>query len=114
MRERIVRLTYSVDENRSLFSLVVARFRPVEEGFGGLLIIRVCLYRWLSTRGKTKDGGSYRVYNDVRGSSKLGKLVEISQGCDYSIDAKSVQQFGLLGTANECSDFKRIPLGMIK
>ena len=114
MRERIVRLTYSVDENRSLFSLVVARFRPVEKCLGSLLIIRVCLYSGLSTRGKTKYDRSYRVYNDVRGSSKLGKLVEISQGCDYSIDAKSVQQFGLLCTANECSDFKRILLGMIK
>ena len=103
-----------MNEERSLFSLVVARFRPVEEGFGSLFIIRVCLYRWLSTRGKTKDDRSYRVYNNVRGSSKLSKLVEIRQGCDYSIDAKSVQQFGLLGTANECSDFKRIPLRMIK
>ena len=60
------------------------------------------------------DNGNYRVYNDVRGSSKLGKLVEISQGCDYSIDAKSVQQFGFFSTTNECSDFERIPLGMIK
>ena len=50
-------MTYSVNENRSLFSLVVARFCPVEKCFGGLLIIRVCLYSGLSTRGKTNDGG---------------------------------------------------------
>ena len=91
MGKRIVQSTYGVNEDRSLFSLVVARFRPVEKGFGGLLIIRVCLYSGLSTRGKTKDGGSYRVYNDVRRSSKFGEFVEIRQGRDYSIDAESVQ-----------------------
>jgi hypothetical protein len=54
------------------------------------------------------------VYNDRRCGGVLGELIEIRQGSNYGFDAKSVQQFGFVGTANECSDFKRILLGMIK
>ena len=47
-----------MDENGSLASFVVTRFRPAKKGLRSLYIICVCLHSGFSTKEETRDDGS--------------------------------------------------------
>ena len=58
---------------------------------------------------ETDEAKNYQVDYNVRVCANLGDFVEIGQGCNNGVDTKSVQQFRLVSTPNECSYFECAP-----